>query len=205
MTTLTPTADYQTQTDETYDPFWRISVQKYHEMIEAGVLTEDDRLELVEGWLIKKMSVKPAHSFVTDQLRDELADILPRDYFVKSQQPVTTVDSEPEPDVLVVCGHKRTFINRHPGPDDVPLIAEVSDSTLDRDQTWKKRVYARAGFPVYWIVNLVDRQIEVYTNPTGEAQYPNYRQLQSYDESGVVPVMLDGREVAQLSVRELLP
>lgn len=194
-------------TEFVYAPsqLWRISVERYHEMIAAGTLTENDRLELLEGFLVEKMTVNPPHSFTTDQIRDELTAVIPTGYFVKSQQPLTTVDSEPEPDVMIVAGDKRRFAQRHPGPEDVALLVEVSDSTLLQDQTWKKRIYAQAGIPVYWIVNLQDRQIEVYSEPSGASANPTYRHLITYQEDEMVPVVVAGEETAVIPVRDLLP
>ncbi|MBK8987420.1 MAG: Uma2 family endonuclease [Chloroflexi bacterium] len=184
---------------------WRISVARYHEMIAAGMLTEDDRLELLEGFMVEKMTVNPPHSFTTDQIRDELTAVLPPAYFAKSQQPITTTDSEPEPDVMIVAGTKRDFVARHPAPENVALVVEVADSTLYQDQTWKKRIYARAGIPVYWIVNLTERQIEVYAQPSGPTLNPTYHQLVTYHEADEIPVVIKGTEIARLSVRNLLP
>lgn len=193
--------------ESTYTPsqLWRISVERYHKMIEVGTLTENDRLELLEGLLVEKMTVNPPHSFTTGQLYDELTAVLPPGYFVRSQQPMTTADSEPEPDVMVVAGEKRRFVDRHPGPTDVLLLVEVSDATLQLDQTWKKRIYAQAGIPVYWIVNLPERQIEVYSEPSGPAAHPAYRHLVTFQEDDDIPVVIAGKETAVFSVRELLP
>ncbi|MCL4265877.1 MAG: Uma2 family endonuclease [Anaerolineae bacterium] len=114
-------------------------------------------------------------------------------------------DSEPEPAVLVVKGKRRDFIQRHPMPEEVALIVEVADSTINQDQNWEKRIYARAGIQVYWIVNLPERQIEVYTQPSGPTAHPTYHHMITYRESDTVPVVLDGEEVAALPVHELLP
>jgi hypothetical protein len=191
----------------TYPPsqLWRITVDRYHEMIEAGLLTENDRLELLEGFIIEKMTVNPPHSFTTDQIRDELMAVIKSGYFVKSQQPITTDDSEPEPDVIVVQGNKRDFVKRHPEPQDVPLVVEVSDSTLHQDQTWKKRIYAQAGIAIYWIVNLSERHIEVYSRPSGPSDNPTYHQLKTYRETDEIPIILNNQETAHLKVRDLLP
>lgn len=185
--------------------FWRITVDRYHEMIEVGFLTENDRLELLEGYLIEKMTVNPPHSFTTDQIRDELMTVLKSGYFVKSQQPITTDSSEPEPDVIIVQGNKRDFVKRHPEPQEISLVIEVSDSTLYQDQTWKKRIYAQASIAIYWIVNLADRQIEVYSHPSGPSDNPTYRQLITYHETDHIPVILNNQEIAQLRVHDLLP
>jgi len=114
-----------------YQPqLWQISVNRYHEMIQAGLLTENDRLELLEGFLVEKLTVNPPHSFTTDQIRDLLMGIVDHHYFVKSQQPITLGESEPEPDVFVVAGEKRHFVQRHPDlttygeADDLPVILD---------------------------------------------------------------------------------
>jgi Uma2 family endonuclease len=85
------------------------------------------------------------------------------------------------------------------------LIVEVAESTLQRDQTRKKRIYARAGIPVYWIVNLIDGRVEVYTDPTGPTPQPDYLQRQDYGPNDAVPVTLDGKPIGQVAVRDLLP
>ncbi|HRQ38969.1 MAG TPA: Uma2 family endonuclease [Chloroflexota bacterium] len=184
---------------------WQISVERYHEMIEAGLLTEDDRLELLEGYMVEKMTVNPPHAFVTETIREAIAAIIPDLFFVSSQQPVTMPDSEPEPDVLVVKGKRRNFIQRHPMPEEVALLVEVADSTIHQDQNWKKRIYGRAGIAVYWIVNLPERQIEVYTQPSGPTAQPTYHHMVTYRETDEIPVVLSGEQVALLPVINLLP
>ncbi len=97
------------------------------------------------------------------------------------------------------------YSERHPGPQDLALVVEVSESTLGRDRGLKKRVYAGAGIIVYWIVNLVDHQIEVYTDPTGPAEEPDYRRRQDYGPADELPVVIAGTEVGRLVVKDLLP
>ena len=191
----------------TYPPsqLWRISVERYHEMLEAGLITENDRLELLEGFLIEKMTIKPSHTFVTEILREILGRIISNNFFVNSQQPITTSDSEPEPDVVVILGQRRDFLENHPSAEDVALLIEVSDATLYQDQTWKKRIYAQAGIAIYWIVNLSERQIEVYSQPSGWSDNPTYHHLITYHEADKIPVILNNQEIAQLLVHDLLP
>src|SRR5262245_39214068 len=121
------------------DVIWRFSVDQYHAMIRAGILTEDDPVELLEGWLITKMSKSPKHRVVTQLARETLARVLPSGWYVDAQEPVTTADSEPEPDVAVVRGERRQYLDHHPGPQDVALVVEVADSSLQRDRSLKKR------------------------------------------------------------------
>ena len=187
------------------DVIWRLSVDQYHAMIHAGILTDDDPVELLEGWLVAKMPKNPPHRAVTRLLRQVLERLVPAEWYVDSQEPITTDDSEPEPDVVVVRGETRHYLDRHPGPNDVGLVIEVADTTLQRDRGFKKRLYARAGIPVYWIVNLSDNQCEVYTEPSGPEPQPDYRQRQDYGASDVIPVVLAGIEVGRIAVRELLP
>ena len=187
------------------DVIWPLRVDQYHAMIHMGILTDDDPVELLEGWLVAKMPKNPLHRAVTRLIRQGLERLVPAEWYVDSQEPITTDDSEPEPDVVVVRGETRHYLDRHPGPNDVGLVIEVADTTLQRDRGFKKRLYARAGIPVYWIVNLSDNQCEVYTEPSGPEPQPDYRQRQDYGASDVIPVVLAGVEVGRMAVREFLP
>jgi Uma2 family endonuclease len=186
-------------------PLWRLSVDQYHAMIRKGILTEDDPAELLEGLLVVKRSKNPPHSVATGLVQDALTLLVPIGWHVQTQDPVTTEDSEPEPDVKVVRGDRRDYVNRHPGPEDVALAVEVSDATLHRDRGVKKRVYARARIPVYLIVNLVENKIEVYTDPSGPGDEPDYRQRQDYGRGDAVPVVIQGQVIGHLPVDQLLP
>jgi len=181
----------------------RLSVAQYHEMIRMGILTEDDKVELLEGWLVQKMPKTPSHSSVTRKIRKRLARMVTTGWDVDTQEPITLLDSEPEPDVLLLRSDPADYQDRHPLPADIGMVVEVSLTTLLRDQTTKKRIYARAGIVVYWIVNLVDRCVEVYTDPTGPAAEPDYRLHQVFGEPAEVPVILDGQEIGRLAVRDL--
>ncbi len=187
------------------DYIWRLSVEQYHEMIRAGILTTDDPVELLEGWLVVKMPKNPPHILATNLMRDALAQLLPKGWHINTQDPVTTESSEPEPDVAVIQGTRRQYSERHAGPQDLALVVEVSDSTLGRDRGLKKRVYAETKIIIYWIVNLVDNQIEVYTDPTGPTEEPDYRRRQDYGPADDLPVVIAGVEVGRLAVRDLLP
>lgn len=187
------------------EPIWCLSVEQYHEMINAGILTDDDPVELLEGMLIPKMPKKPPHGMTKQLTRDALARALPSGWYVAEQEPVTTEDSEPEPDVAVIRGTPRDYSDRHPGPGDVAIVIEVSDTTLRRDRGLKKRIYARAGIPVYLIINLPESQIEVYTEPTGEAEEPDYQRRQDYLPTDEIPIIIEGREIGRLAAREIVP
>ena len=187
------------------EPIWRLSVEQYHEMINTGILDEDDPVELLEGWLIPKMPKNPPHSFTTDLIRDAFTHMLPSGWHVKEQAPITTKDSEPEPGITIIRGSRRDYLERHPGPNDIALVIEVSDSTLRRDRGLKKRIYARAGIQVYWIINLLENCIEVYTEPAKNAEEPDYQRRQNYFPADEIPIFIEGKEIGRLAARELLP
>ena len=186
------------------DMIWRLHVEQYHAMIQAGILTEDDPVELLEGWLITKMPKNPRHRVVTQVTREVLAQMLPSGWYVDAQEPITTADSEPEPDIVVVRGERRQYLDHHPGPLDLGLVIEVADSSLHRDRSFKKRLYAAAAIIEYWIINLTDNRIEVYTKPSGSGEQADYRQSHTYTLSDTVPVVLRGREVGHLAVQAVL-
>ena len=96
-----------------------------------------------------------------------LSDAVPARWFVNSQDPITTMKSEPEPDASVIRGDRRDFLIGHPQPKGVALIGEVADSSLAYDRGIKKRIFALAAIPVYWIVNFEDRCVDVYTDRPG--------------------------------------
>ena len=187
------------------EPVCRLTPSQYHEMIAAGILGEDDPLELLERWLVPKMVKNPPHSTAIYLTTRVLERILPPSWHVRSQQPITTGDSEPEPDLAVVRGGPEQYGRSHPGSQDVALVVEVADASVGRDRSTKKRIYARAGIPVYWILNLPERRIEVYADPTGPGQSPDYRQHADYAVGAEVPLVLDGRPAGRICVAELLP
>lgn len=187
------------------EPLLQLSVAQYHEMVERGILTEDDPVELLEGWLITKMPKNPPHAVATDLVSDKLNEVKPAGWSIRTQDPITTEDSEPEPDVVLVRGSRRDYSQRHPGPSDLALVVEVADFTLERDRTIKKRAYARARIVEYWIVNLVERTVEVHREPTGPVARPDFASVTTAHEGDSVAVFIEGREIARIAVADLLP
>jgi len=187
------------------EPVLPLTVEQYHEMARAGIFLDGDPIELLEGWLVNKMTKHPPHSVATSETRRVLDRLVSAGWSVDAQEPITTDDSEPEPDVSVIRGRRRDFADRHPGPHEVGLLVEVADASLERDRGWKKRIYAGARIPVYWIVNLIDRRVEVFTQPTGSGEQADYASRQVFQAPDSIPVVLDGEEVGQIAVAELLP
>ncbi len=142
-------------------PLWRLSVGRYHEMVRHGILTEDDEVELLDGLLVSKMTKSTAHRVAKLLAQNSLAKVVPEGWYVDSQDAITLANSEPEPDVMVIRGQPRDYLEHHPLAGDLALVVEVSDSSLHHDQGFKKEIYAAAAIPVYWIINLIDRQVAV--------------------------------------------
>ncbi len=185
-------------------PVYRFSVEQYHRMIDAGVFDSGGRVELLEGWIVPKMTKNPPHEAAITRLNRLLTRLLPDEWVVRIQGSLSIGASEPEPDVTVVQGPLDRYDTRHPQPRDTALVVEVADSSLDQDRGYKLRMYARARIVLYWIVNLQDFQIEVCTEPR-RGRTPHYRQRQDYNSTDDVPLVLAGRDFGTIPVRELLP
>jgi len=180
----------------------RITVDEYERIIRAGALNDPDRVELIDGYLVDKMGKSAEHGYATKKIIKALEALLPAGWTWRSEQPVRIPDyDEPEPDVTIVRGTDEDYEHRIPDPDDVGLLIEVSLTTLDRDRNEKLLAYARGGIPVYWTVNLVDRQIEVYTGP-GPGSYGS---RVDFKPGQAVPVVIDGQPLGQVAVDAILP
>jgi Uma2 family endonuclease len=185
---------------------YRLSVSQYHAMIDAGVLKPGAKVELVEGLLIRKpMTRKPIHDATIDLLGDRLRGLLPPAWIARDQKALTLVRGEPEPDLAVVLGPYGRYLDHHPAPAEIGLVIEVSDTTLRTDRGPKLVSYARAGIPVYWVVNLVAGEVEVHTDPHAPAKRrPKYRSRTVYLPGQVVPVVLAGAAVGTLAVSDII-
>jgi Uma2 family endonuclease len=180
---------------------WRLSVDRYHAMIEAGILTDEDRVELLEGVLVEKMSKKPPHVFCVRATSRCLSRLVPAGWYVPTQDPLTLEDSEPEPDLMIVRGTDADYLRRHPTAADIGLVVEVADSSISRDRGLKKRIYATAGIATYWLIDLNSRALEIYTAPNG-AEYSNKLVL-SQDQEAMLD--LDGQHLGRIPVKDLYP
>ncbi len=185
---------------------YRWSVDQYHRMADLGILTRKHRVTLLEGLLVRKMTMHPPHAHAQEKCYKRLLFLLAvLGWTVRGEKPITLGGSEPEPDVSVARGSDDDYAARHPRPADLGLLVEVADSSLRDDRVDSARFYAEAGIPVYWIVNLIDRQIEVLTRPSGPCAAPAYAHQQVFLPGQAVPVILDGVTVGHLAVDDLLP
>lgn len=144
----------------------RFTVDEYLRMAEVGLLTEDDKVELIQGEIIKMSPINVAHASVVKRLIRLLSKALGDRAILSAQDPVQlTNDSLPQPDITLLQPQHDFYSWKHPGPESVLLLIEVSDTTLNYDRRTKGALYAAAGIAEYWIVNLPARQIEAYREP----------------------------------------
>lgn len=184
----------------------QISVEQYHSMIENGILGTDDRLELLDGYLVDKMPNNPLHIGTLQLLVAILRRLVPPgDWHMRIQAPITLSKSEPEPDIVMVRGNEVEYLARHPDTKDVKLLIEVAESSLNQDQTTKQEIYARAGIDIYWIVNLVQKVVEVYSMPSGPQTEPVFRHRKVYTRSDSIPLEIDGKMLASITASEIFP
>src|SRR5437016_8061242 len=137
---------------------------EYDRLIDVGVFLPDERLELLGGELVVSQPQGSAHYTAIGLVKDALRVAVQPGWLVRSQGPIELDDeSEPEPDVAVTPGDRRSYSRRHPSRP--VLVVEVAESSLAFDREHKGGLYARAGLDDYWIVNLVDRVLEIYRDP----------------------------------------
>jgi Uma2 family endonuclease len=186
-------------------PVKRFTVAEYHALIRTGVFVEGDPYELLEGWIAPKMTRNPPHDVAIELLDAALRPLLPRGRRIRIQSAITTGDSEPEPDLAVVHGVPRDYLGHHPGPTEIALLVEVAEASLDRDRHWNARIYARAGIATYWLINLVEDRVEVFTDPTGPDASPRYRQTRILARGDALALEIAGQAIGELAVADLLP
>jgi Uma2 family endonuclease len=186
---------------------YRMSLANYEAMIRSGIFTNRDRLVLIEGYLVEKMTQYPPHTISQELCRAGLARVIPPGWHLRAENPLRISNrvSMPEPDVVLARGEIRDYLAGDPEPDDVALVVEVSDSSLDDDRNVTTRVYVGGGVARYWIVNPVDRQVEVYSSPSGTTEPVGFRHCEVYQIGQEVPVLIDGIEVGRIPVAALLP
>jgi len=175
------------------------SLEHYHRMIEAGVLDEDDRIELLYGKIIKMSPVGRFHATSVRKINKLLVKRLSDRYTCSQEQPIAILPrSEPEPDYILATYRDDDYLNGHPEVNDIHLLIEVSDKTLRKDREVKMVLYAQAGIKEYWIVNLIERQLEIYLNPVPAGTFDD-QLIYAEDDA------FEHEIVGTLKIRQLLP
>ena len=177
---------------------YKLSVEDYHKLGKAGVLTEDARVELIEGELIEMAPIGSRHTGTVSRLHDLLYEQIRGLALVWQQNPVTLPPgSEPQPDLMLLKHRADHYVDALPIATDVLLIIEVSDTSLEYDRGEKLRIYASHGIVEYWIVDLSARRFEVYRHPSATG-YASKLELGTADT--VSPLALPGVKVSVASV-----
>ena len=149
----------------------KFTIAEYHQLVDLGFFTENDRIELIRGEIIEIAPKRTPHSVCNSLLWKQLYELIGKQAEIRVQEPITLPsNSEPEPDVVIANKKDDNYLSAHPTVEDIILVIEISDSTLKYDQETKLSLYAEAGINNYWIVNLVDNRLEVYSNPFADNQ-----------------------------------
>lgn len=190
-----------------------LTVEQYHRMIATGILPEDLSIELLDGALVYKdrsaaggapMTVGPAHALVVTRIQRLASRVEPYGCYLYCQRPVSLSETqEPEPDGVIARGRPEDYADRHPSPADVLVAIEVADSSLATDRTVKQRIYADSGIPRYVIVNIPDRQIELYEEPL--AGQGRYAQVTVLRPGQILSLPLGPDAALEVPVEQILP
>lgn len=181
-------------------PHHRFSIPDYVQMIDLGILTPRDRVELIHGEIIEKMSIGQMHAACVMLLTGLFHRRLSQRAIVSVQNPLRLQDSLPEPDLIIVKPRDDFYAASYPTPQDVLLLVEVADTSLDFDRNVKGPLYAENGIAEYWILNLLDRTLEVYRQPQPDGRYA-HTQLLTKDDA-VTP---EHRSDATFAVADFFP
>ena len=147
-------------------PLRRFTVEEYYAMAEAGILTEDDRVELIDGVIVEMAPVGSRHVGVVNGYTRALTEAVGRRAVVQVQSPIRLDDgTEPQPDIVLLQERPDLYASGHAGPQDILLVIEVADTSVGYDRNEKLPRYARAGIPEVWLTILPDRVIEAHTEP----------------------------------------
>ena len=191
--------------DARWKPY-RLSVRQFLAMIDAGIFPHDAHVELLGGVLVQMMTKGDPHDYTLGMVAEELRRSTPDGWVLREDKSLQlNRRSRPEPDVAIVRGPLQQYRKRTPHASETALVVEVAESSYAYDRGEKWRAYAAAKIPIYWIVNLEKRQIEVYSDPAGRGKNASYREAATFGAEAEVPVFIDSREVGRLRVKDILP
>lgn len=182
---------------------YRLTVAAYHQLANVGVFNEDSKLELIEGDLIAMPPIGERHASQTRRMNHLFSKQVGDAAIVDMQNPLAlNAYSEPQPDMVLLKPRADFYEHSHPGPTDILLIIEVSDSTLRYDRETKIPLYAKAGVPEVWVLDIVHQRLEVYRRPSPdgyrEVRYPELQEM-------ITPVLLPNLTISVQSLLTGLP
>jgi Uma2 family endonuclease len=204
MSTIIPTEPRSPGVGPEWLPsqLYRMTLEQYETMVASGAFAKRDRVHLINGYLVARMTELPPHGAACDAIHLTLEPLLPSGWFIRIDRAIRIPNyaSMPEPDIVVVRGTWRDYKARYPEPPDTAMIVEVANSSLDEDRAMAA-IYGAGAVPIYWIINLVDRQVEVYTDP-GPA---GFQSRQIFRPGEQVPVVIGGALIGTIAVEDVLP
>lgn len=172
------------------------SLKDYHKMIETGILNER-RVELILGEIIEMSPQGPIHTCISHTGVIYLRSLLKKKAVVREAHPITLRDSEPEPDLAIVRSPDRLYLTHHPYPEDIYWLIEIADTTLIKDLGIKKKMYAKANIPEYWVIDITSEILKIFRHPLNE----NYQEETEYENGKISPLAFPEIEI---SVTKLL-
>ncbi len=183
-------------------PLYRMSLEQYESLIATGFFSEHDDVHLINGYVVNRMAESPEHGFVCDAILLAIGALLLAGWYPRVQNglKIASQASIPRPDLAVVRGTPRDYRRRYPDAADAALVVEVSVSSLDKDRAMAE-IYAAGGIPVYWIVDVDDGQVEVYSDPGPDG----YRSHEVLAPGHVLSVVIEGVVIGEIPVSDLLP
>jgi Uma2 family endonuclease len=183
-------------------PLYRMSLEQYESLIATGFFSKQDDVHLINGYVVNRMAESPLHGAICDLIRLAIEVFLVGGWLARSEKGlrIPARVSIPRPDLAVVRGTPRDYLKRYPDASEAALVAEVSISSLEEDRA-KADIYAAGGIPVYWIIDVDDGQVEVYSNP-GPSGYQSHEVLAP---GHVLSVVIDGVVIGEIPVADILP
>lgn len=181
-------------------PHYRFTVDDFSRMVDSGILSEDDRVELIDGEVRQMRPIGSLHASLVNRLNQILTRQLGDRAIVSVQSPVILSDfSEPQPDLLVLKPRDDFYASAHPRPEDVLLLIEVADTTLEYDRDEKIPRYAESRVPEVWLVDANEKEVVQYARPKGQ-RYQHIRALERGEELAALEI-----ESLRLPIAELFP
>jgi Uma2 family endonuclease len=186
-------------------PVERLSVEEYQRIIASGLLNPDRNVEFLEGVIVRKVRSSLRHDSAVEKLLEALRPLLPRGWSATANCAIVTRESQPEPDVAIACDKLQDAQSNSPRAADAALVIEVADNSLPYDRRSKGRIYARAAIPYYWVLNLLDGQLEVFSNPSGPVPMPGYQEQRVYRTDDKVSLVIGLDDLGAIRVGDVLP
>ncbi len=168
---------------------YRLTVEEYDRIIQSGVIGKDEKVELIDGLIVRKETRDRSYPLAAKQAMLALVRVVPPGWHVASEKSIVVSSrSKPEPDLVVVKGQPRDYLERDITATDVAVVVKIAQTRLEQDRTVMAQVYASSGIPVYWILNVAEEKIEVFRNPASE----QYQAREEYRFGQEVPLVVQG-------------